>query len=286
MATKLLNIRMDEEMLKNLKEVCGELGINVTDAIKSFSKELIEKKVLPTENKEEKEDIISFFKFANDLNETCGDNEGYEKMSEEVSDIILTCHKDLRSFIDGNLFTYRDQYPELAKKFKEEYGEEFKNKILDIITNFYEKHYQEMIDTHGPIHDAEEKFQQEKYISVMENLKEKNSKLYNELLNNYSYNLSPNAGTSFSHNGYFETKKILEELLTPEEIKEYITYRNEVESFDGKKEELENFKNSISDERWKILIPILDKTEEYIFKKMEEERKEILKKWEEKKNNK
>lgn len=287
MASKLLNVRMDEEMLKDLKEVCGELGINVTDAIKSFSKELIEKKKLPTESKEEIKDIETFLKWADERNETCGDNEGYERMNEEISDILLSCHKDLRSFIAGNLFTYRNQYQELAKKFKEEYGEEFKDRILDVITNFYEIYYKEMIDTHGPIHDAEEKFQQEKYISVMQSLKEKNLKLYNELLNDYSYNLSPDNGISFSYEGYFEVKKILEELLTVEEIKEYVKYINEISNFEGKpREELENFKNNIPDERWEILSPILDKVSEYIHKKTKQESEEILKRWEEEKKNK
>lgn len=261
MATKLLNIRMDEEMLKDLKEVCGELGINVTDAIKSFSKELIQKKVLPCEDKEEKKDVKDILKkIVGDYNETCGDSKGYEKMSEEVSDTLLSCHKDLREFITKNLFVYRGQYQELAKQFKEEYGEDFKNRILDIITSFYEKYYQDMIDTYGPIEDAREKFQQEKYISAMKNIKKNNPELYNKLLNDYTYDLEPDEGMFLNCDGYFETKKVLEELLTAEEIKEYVKYTNEINSFRGKpREELENFKNNIPDERWEILSPILDK---------------------------
>ena len=57
MASKLLNVRMDQEMLDELKNVCGELEITVTDAIKLFTRKLIKERklVIEEENKTPKE---------------------------------------------------------------------------------------------------------------------------------------------------------------------------------------------------------------------------------------
>lgn len=262
MASKLLNVRMDEEMLKDLKEVCGELGINVTDAIKSFSKELIEKKKLPTEKVEEKKETSWRDIINDDFFETCGHAKEYEEMLEQISDIILSCNKDLRTFILKKWSEYRNSYQELTEEFKNEYGEEFKNKILDIITNFYEFHFKDVENSYGFQIDDQEKFQQEKYISAMENIKRKNPELYKELLDEYTYNLNFTEMYCFDTNGYFETKKMLEKILTKEEINEYVKYSKEIHSCRTEQEK-EEFRNSISQERINILNPIFDKIRNY-----------------------
>lgn len=261
MASKLLNIRMDEDMLKDLKEVCGELGINVTDAIKTFSKEMIENRKLPTMKEEKREvGIESLINKMVERNEINGNVKEYEEMNEKISDIVLKCSADLRSFIDKNLFNI--SYQELIEEFKKEYGDKFKNDILDIIISFYESYYKEMLESYLPIHEEIEKFEQEKYISAMKNIKEKNPELYKELLDGYTYNLDFQIMYSFGSNGYFEVKKVLEELLSFEEIREYVIYTNKIKSCKTEQEK-KDFIDNIPEERKKVLASILTRINEY-----------------------
>lgn len=261
MANKLLNIRMDEDMIKDLKEVCGELGVNVTDAIKAFSKNMIENRELPAV-KEEKENFTleTLLKECREYQETNKNIKEYEEMNEKISNIILDCNENLRNFI---FYHWTDNsYQELVSKFKEEYGEKFKDEILDIITNFYEFYYHDTAESYLPIYEEIKKFENEKYISAMENIKEKNPQLYKELLDNYTYNLKFDKMYVFNSSGYFETKKAIEELLSPEEIKEYVEYMNKIDSCKTE-EEKSNYRNSIPDETKIILASAFDKINEY-----------------------
>lgn len=272
MASKLLNIRMDEGMLQELKNVCGELGINVTDAIKSFSKELIENKKLPNENKEE-EEKFDFMKSLEEFNENCGDIEGYEKMQEEISDIILNCNKELRKFINEKCIKYSNSYEDLAKNFKEIYSKEFNDRILDVIIDFYKRHYKAMLDTYLPMAQAAKKFKQEKYIVTMEKLKEKDPQLYKELLDEYTLDLDYYDAIGLKEEGYLETEQKLKEILNPEELKEYIEYTKATRSC--KKEESERYLNNIGKERKEILITAVKKVKERLKKEeLEKEQKE------------
>ena len=261
MANKLLNIRMDENMIKDLKEVCGELGVNVTDAIKAFSKNMIENRELPAV-KEEKENFTleTLLKECREYQETNKNIKEYEEMNEKISNIILACNENLRNFI---FYHWTDNsYQELVSKFKEEYGEKFKDEILDIITNFYEFYYHDTAESYLPIYEEIKKFENEKYISAMENIKEKNPQLYKELLDNYTYNLKFDKMYVFNSSGYFETKKAIEELLSPEEIKEYVEYMNKIDSYKTE-EEKSNYRNSIPDETKIILASAFAKINEY-----------------------
>lgn len=49
MAQVLVNIRMDEELKKNMEQTCNELGINVTTAFTIFAKKMTREKRIPFE---------------------------------------------------------------------------------------------------------------------------------------------------------------------------------------------------------------------------------------------
>ena len=49
MAQTLVNIRMDEELKKNMEQVCQELGMNMTTAITIFAKKMTREKRIPFE---------------------------------------------------------------------------------------------------------------------------------------------------------------------------------------------------------------------------------------------
>ena len=49
MAQTLVNIRMDEELKKNMEQVCQELGMNMTTAITIFAKKMTSEKRIPFE---------------------------------------------------------------------------------------------------------------------------------------------------------------------------------------------------------------------------------------------
>ncbi len=47
MAQTLVNIRMDEELKKNMEKICQELGMNMTTAITIFAKKMTREKRIP-----------------------------------------------------------------------------------------------------------------------------------------------------------------------------------------------------------------------------------------------
>lgn len=47
MAQTLVNIRMDEELKKNMEQTCQELGMNMTTAITIFAKKMTREKRIP-----------------------------------------------------------------------------------------------------------------------------------------------------------------------------------------------------------------------------------------------
>ena len=49
MAQTLVNISMDEELKKNMEQVCQELGMNMTTAITIFAKKMTREKRIPFE---------------------------------------------------------------------------------------------------------------------------------------------------------------------------------------------------------------------------------------------
>ena len=49
MAQTLVNIRMDEELKRNMEQTCQELGMNMTTAITIFAKKMPREKSIPFE---------------------------------------------------------------------------------------------------------------------------------------------------------------------------------------------------------------------------------------------
>lgn len=49
MAQTLVNIRMDEELKKNMEQICQELGMNMTTEITIFAKKMTREKRIPFE---------------------------------------------------------------------------------------------------------------------------------------------------------------------------------------------------------------------------------------------
>lgn len=49
MAQTLVNIRMDEELKRNMEQTCQELGMNMTTAITIFAKKMTSEKRIPFE---------------------------------------------------------------------------------------------------------------------------------------------------------------------------------------------------------------------------------------------
>ena len=49
MAQTLVNIRMDEELKKNMEQACQELGMNMATAITIFAKKMTREKRIPFE---------------------------------------------------------------------------------------------------------------------------------------------------------------------------------------------------------------------------------------------
>lgn len=47
MAQTLVNIRMDEELKRNMEQICQELGMNMTTAITIFAKKMTREKRIP-----------------------------------------------------------------------------------------------------------------------------------------------------------------------------------------------------------------------------------------------
>lgn len=49
MAQTLVNIRMDEELKKNMEQICQELGMNMTTAFTIFAKKMSRERRIPFE---------------------------------------------------------------------------------------------------------------------------------------------------------------------------------------------------------------------------------------------
>lgn len=292
MANKLLNVRMDQEMIEDLKKVCGELEISVTDAIKLFSNKLIKERALPIEEKKEEEnedfeevtdDIIK--EMLDEMNETGSNDEGYIQLHNELSDILSFYCREFGYLVDSTIikktgertYLFDDETPfsEIEKTFKEKYEEELKNKILDKMAEFYENYHKEYIEIEREgfkmaeeERKKEKKVENDKYIDVMENLKNENPDLYRKLLNQYSYNINYYDVNYLDCESYNDAKKKLEEFLTPEEIKELYAYFSEINNCKTK-EEKEKLIESIKKEenRAQILRSAIKKFKEYKNKK-------------------
>ena len=248
MANKLLNVRMDQEMIEDLKKVCGELEISVTDAIKLFSNKLIKERALPTEEKKEEtlvlrdEDAIKDLEDSIEEEKEVGqDQEKYIQLHNDLSEILSFYCKEFGTLVESTthcmeydeikarkkfIVSFDTPFSEIEKTFKEKYEDELKNKILNKITEFYSEYYNEskkqaeeeckIIEEY---YKKIEKVENDKYIDVMENLKNENPNLYKELLNKYSYNIDYEEIQHLGFENYNDAKKKLEEFLTPEEIK-------------------------------------------------------------------
>ena len=236
MASKLLNVRMDQEMLDELKNVCGELEITVTDAIKLFTRKLIKERKLVTEEEDKTpREVLDKIKEGMSLEEITteivevGNLKKYEKMNEDIGDIILNCYKEFKAAIfpaAGSGMTYL----EMVEDFKNQKGEELKNKIIDRMAKDNLESFEDAVDSIKEYYEfleEQEKFEEEKSLDIMKKLKEENPRLYQELTNEYSYDISFYEMERTNCKTFNETKEMLEGILTPEEIKEYIRYNNE-----------------------------------------------------------
>lgn len=305
MANKLLNVRMDQEMIEDLKKVCGELEISVTDAIKLFSNKLIKERTLPIEEKKEVyEDIIDteekntkllqmISEAIEDSKETSLNKEKYIQLHNDFSEILSFYCKQFGNLIystthytefDGInaksrfIVSFDTPFSEIEKTFKEKYEEELKNKILNKMTEFYSEYYKELEkkaeEEEKQIKEHQKKMkavENDKYIDVMENLKTENPNLYKELLNKYSYNINYYDVDSLDCESYSDAKKKLEEFLTPEEIKEYYTFYSEIDNCKTEEEKEKLIENIKKDEnRTKILKSAFEKYKEYNEKKYPE----------------
>lgn len=300
MANKLLNVRMDQEMIEDLKKVCGELEISVTDAIKLFSNKLIKERTLPAEEKKEEEnedfqeatdDIIK--EMLDEMNETGSNDEGYIQLHNELSDILSFYCREFGYLVDSTIIKKTDEktylfddktpFSEIEKTFKEKYEEELKNKILDKMADFYENYHKKYIEIEREgfkmaeeERKKEKKVENDKYIDVMENLKNENPDLYKKLLNQYSYNINYYDVNYLDCESYSDAKKKLEEFLTPEEIKELYTYFSEINNCKTKEEKEKLIESIKKDEnRAQILRSAIKKFKEYKNKKNSQNQSEI-----------
>lgn len=195
MANKLLNVRMDQEMIEDLKKVCGELEISVTDAIKLFSNKLIKERALNfiNEDKSTKEIIEnmknkSFLETILEESEFNYSPEEFDRMNEEISNIILEYYHNFRNFINKCVTPYSclySTYDEIIEKFKEEYSEEFKNKITEKITDFNKKNYKNNLDLYEQLNNDALELTEKKHLDIMNILRIENPKLYKELIDQY-----------------------------------------------------------------------------------------------------
>lgn len=274
MANKLLNVRMDQEMIEDLKKVCGELEISVTDAIKLFSNKLITERTLPTEEKKEdnRPMIEGSWEIFQEKVETGLNQEKYIQLHNELSNILSFYCKEFANLI---VSITTEPFDEIEKTFKEKYEDELKNKIFEKITNFYIEYYNFKVEENEKIkkmfkemEEKEKEIENNRYIDVMENLKSENPDLYRKLLNKYSYNLTSYEVSELDCKNYNDAKKKLEEFLTPEEIKEYYAFNSEIFYCQTEKEKekvLENFKKD--EKKFELLETAIKKFKEYKNKK-------------------
>lgn len=231
MASKLLNIRMDEEMLIELKEVCKELDISVTDALKLFSRKLIKERTLSVEEKnfntKTKKEILE------DLTEFCS-NEEYTKLDEYISDVISEYFNNLKKIVKSeeivkDIPNMLEKTKVVVERYKEEYGEELKNNITNRISEFFmmymNQYYESVLASTEEYNQEMKRIEKTKYEDIMNILKVKDLKLYNELIEKYSYDINVFDMYSLNCNDYIEAKNKLEKLMTKEEISEFFKYK-------------------------------------------------------------
>lgn len=248
MATKLLNVRMEQEMIDELKKVCGELDISVTDAIKHFSTKLIEERTLaPTNGDKNSKEIIEDMNGEKTLLEDLRENddvnydpEKFEKTFEEISDIVLFYYRNFNKMISENPYTCCEQpYEYFIKRFEKEYGERLKDEIIKKLIDFCKLKYDECRSSYYEIWEIGENLYKGKMLETMNNLKKENPNLFKELVGKYSYDIPYNLMFVLDSHTYEEAKEKLETILSPEEIKAYLEYEN------CPKEKSEEFKKNL-----------------------------------------
>lgn len=208
MASKMFSIRISEEMLNELKEVCGELNINVTDAVKIMISKLIKERKLDNKIENEDEYAEDFFNglFRCDTN----------KINEDISYIVGNYFDEMKEFVMNSKVMNID-CEKIARdkiiQFKKEKGNEF----LDNITNTIGELFVECIINEYKTIEEQLKFEEEerkqleieKYIDIMETLKIKEPKLFNELILKYSNNIGIESKLETGVKNYKELKELI-----------------------------------------------------------------------------
>lgn len=284
MASKLLNVRMDQEMIDELKKVCGELDISVTDAIKYFSNKLIEERTLnlvdnnsKEENTEKEEDFLEdALKTITELHEVNFNAKKFEEPFEEISDITLSYYHIFNKIISSSINEVcENPYEYFVNEFEKEYGEKLKYEIIKKLSEICKLRYDEIHSTYFEVYKQRQELIKEKELEAMNNLKKVNPDLYKELINQYSYDISEGLLYALDCKTYEEVKNKLESSLTKEEIREYLNYEKSSE------EEREKLKLEIKEDetRWQRLVNAVEKIEKLREETIEkEEKNEELKK--------
>lgn len=266
MASKLLNVRMDQEMIDELKKVCGELDISVTDAIKHFSNKLIEERTLnlvdnnsKEENPETEEDLLTdVLKKIKEQDEVNFNAKKFEETFGEISDITLSYYHIFNNLISETIDgACVHEYEYFIEKFKEQYGDELKDRIIKKLSEICKLKYDDYRSSFYDIWRTREDLKKSKQLDAMENLKRVNPELYKELIAQYSYDIPESLLYILECETYEEVKNKLESSLNREEIKEYLNYEN------SSKEEREKLKLEIKEDeiRWQRLVNAVEKIE-------------------------
>lgn len=284
MASKLLNVRMDQEMIDELKKVCGELDISVTDAIKHFSNKLIEERTLnlvdnnsKEENTEKEEDFLEdALKTITELHEVNFNAKKFEETFEEISDITLSYYHIFNNLISETIDgACVHEYEYFIEKFTKQYGEELKDRIIKKLSKICKLKYDNYRSSFYDIWKTREELKKGKQLDAMENLRKANPDLYHNIINQYSYDIPESLLYILGCETYEEVKNKLESSLTKEEIREYLNYEKSSE------EEREKLKLEIKEDetRWQRLVNAVEKIEKLREETIEkEEKNEELKK--------
>ena len=270
MASKLLNVRMEQEMIDELKKVCGELDISVTDAIKHFSTKLIEERTLaPTNGDKNSKEIIeemnderTFEEFFAEIDDVNCNAEKFEKTFEEISDIVLFYYRSFNKMISENPYTCCEKpYEYFIQRFEKEYGERLKDEIIKKLIDFCKLKYDDCRSSYYELWEIGENLYKGKILETMKNLRKENPNLFKELVNKYSYDIPYDLMLILDCHTYEEAKEKLESSLTPEEIKIYLEYEN------YPKENIASFKEELKKDEPKrqLLISAYEKIE--VFRK-------------------
>lgn len=268
MATKLLNVRMEQEMIDELKKVCGELDISVTDAIKHFSTKLIEERTLaPTNGDKNSKEIIDDMNWEKTLLEDWEDSddvnydpEKFEKTFEEISNIVLFYYRNFNKMISENPYTCCEKpYEYFIQRFEKEYGERLKDEIIKKLTDFCKLKYDEWRSSYYEMWEMGENLRKGKMLETMNNLRKENPNLFKELVGKYSYDIPYSLMFVLDCHTYEEAKEKLESSLTPEEIKVYLEYEN------YPKENIATFKEAIKkdENKYQLLIKAHEKIQAF-----------------------